>query len=161
MKIYEGDSTERGLKARERVGQKIFEARKKRHLTQEELASLCGVNRVNISKIEKGAYNVSIDILSKIAFALGCAVDIKVGSYTVPTPFSKRQPVKLVIGEEYYVSFGNHDAKRCKLLDIIDDRGPKQVKIEILSSRGSTIHILFADEIGTTPEEAVMNEVTL
>ena len=66
MKIHEGKCTEKILKERERIGSRLAILRKKRNMTQEELANLCGVNRVNIAKIEKGAYNVSIDILSKV-----------------------------------------------------------------------------------------------
>lgn len=32
---------------------------------------------------------------------------------------------------------------------------------ETPTPRGSITHILFADEIGTTPDEAVMNQVTM
>lgn len=158
MKIHEGECTERNLKERERIGLRMAELRKKRNMTQEELANLCGVNRVNISKIEGGAYNVSIDILSKVAFALGYAVDVKVRSSVIPIHFSKRTPVKLVIGEDYYVSFGNNEAHRCKLLEI-DERD--RITVEIVSKRGSTTHCLFADEIGATPEEAVINQMTM
>ena len=105
MKIHEGKCTEKILKERERIGNRLAILRKKRNMTQEELANLCGVNRVNIAKIEKGAYNVSIDILSKVTSALGFVIDIKVDSSVCPTHFSQRKPVKLVIGEDYYVSF--------------------------------------------------------
>ena len=107
MKIHEGKCTEKILKERERIGSRLAILRKKRNMTQEELANLCGVNRVNIAKIEKGAYNVSIDILSKVTSALGFVIDIKVDSSVCPTHFSQRKPVKLVIGKDYYVSFGN------------------------------------------------------
>ena len=82
MKIHEGKCTEKILKERERIGNRLAILRKKRNMTQEELANLCGVNRVNIAKIEKGAYNVSIDILSKVTSALGFVIDIKVDSKT-------------------------------------------------------------------------------
>lgn len=55
MKIHEGKCTEKILKERERIGNRLAILRKKRNMTQEELANLCGVNRVNIAKIEKGA----------------------------------------------------------------------------------------------------------
>lgn len=130
-------------------------------MTQEKLANLCGVNRVNIAKIEKGAYNVSIDILSKVTSALGFVIDIKVDSSVCPTHFSQRKPVKLVIGKDYYVSFGNNEAHRCKLVDIPEMYQGQRIKIETPTPRGSITHILFADEIGTTPDEAVMNQVTM
>ena len=107
------------------------------------------------------AYNVSIDILSKVTSALGFVIDIKVDSSVCPTHFSQRKPVKLVIGEDYYVSFGNNEAHRCKLVDIPEMYQGQRIKIETPTPRGSITHILFADEIGTTPDEAVMNQVTM
>ena len=53
---------------------------------------------------------MSIDILSKVTSALGFVIDIKVDSSVCPIHFSQRKPVKLVIGEDYYVSFGNNEA---------------------------------------------------
>ena len=144
------------MKERERIGSRLAILRKKRNMTQEELANLCGVNRVNIAKIEKG-----IDILSKVTSALGFVIDIKVDSSVCPTHFSQRKPVKLVIGKDYYVSFGNNEAHRCKLVDIPEMYQGQRIKIEPPTPRGSITHILFADEIGTTPDEAVMNQVTM
>jgi hypothetical protein len=66
-----------------------------------------------------------------------------------------------LIGEDYYVSFGNNEAHRCKLVDIPEMYQGQRIKIETPTPRGSITHILFADEIGTTPDEAVMNQVTM
>lgn len=55
----------------------IADARKKKGLTQQQLAELAGVNRVNIAKIENGRYNVSIDILSRVCNAMECEIIIK------------------------------------------------------------------------------------
>ncbi len=57
------------------IGRQVAILRNKRGLTTRQLAELCGVTYVNISKIENGKYNVSIDILYKVCNAL-CA-DIK------------------------------------------------------------------------------------
>ena len=161
MKIHEEEGTVRNLKERERIGMRLAELRKKKNMTQEELAALCGVNRVNISKIEKGAYNVSIDILSKVAVSLGCEVDVKVRDSVHPLRVAERKPVELIVGNEYYVSFCNHEAQKCKLLEIIDKPNYRRILIEVISRVGSTTYVLFPDEIGRTPEEAVINEVTL
>lgn len=40
-----------------------------------ELAKLAGIDAANLSRIEKGKYSVGIDILSKIAAALGKKID--------------------------------------------------------------------------------------
>lgn len=61
---------------KEDVGIRISELRNAKGMTQEELAEVSGVDRTNISKIENGIYNVSIAILSKIAAALNCTVEL-------------------------------------------------------------------------------------
>lgn len=148
------------LNDRVRIGQRIAELRKARGISMRKLAELSDVNYANICKIEKGKYNVSVDILSKITSALECEVDVTVSPQVKPIPFRERQAVELVIDRDYYVSFGSNQVNKCRLLEIRDNRGPRQVRIEILSMRGRTTHVLYADEIGTTPEEAVINEVT-
>lgn len=64
------------MNERERIGQRIVELRKEKGFTQEELAEAAGVDRTNITKIECGKYNVSIDILSKISNVFECSLDI-------------------------------------------------------------------------------------
>lgn len=59
------------------IGLQIAEARKKRGLTQAQLAELAGIDRANIGKIETGKYNVSIDILSRVCNAMECEIIIK------------------------------------------------------------------------------------
>lgn len=61
---------------RERIGRKVAELRAKCGYSTRQLAEICGVNFANISKIERGSYNVSIDILSKVADALGSEIDL-------------------------------------------------------------------------------------
>ena len=62
---------------REYIGKRIAEIRQAKGLSIRQLADLCGVSAQNITKIEHGRYNVSIDILGKICDALGYHVDIK------------------------------------------------------------------------------------
>lgn len=59
-----------------RIGKLIAEARKEKGLSVRALSELCGVTSQNITKVENGKYNVSIDILSKIALVLDCKIDI-------------------------------------------------------------------------------------
>lgn len=61
---------------REVIGFQIAELRNKRGLSTRQLAELSGVNYTNIGKIERGVYNVSIDILSKVCNALDAHIDI-------------------------------------------------------------------------------------
>ncbi len=60
MKIHEGKCTEKILKERERIGNRLAILRKKRNMTQEELANLCGVNRVNIANKQTGILKMKI-----------------------------------------------------------------------------------------------------
>jgi len=53
-----------------RLGEIIIDQRKKKSLSQEQLALLSDVNRTYLSKIEKGKANPSVKILSKIAKTL-------------------------------------------------------------------------------------------
>lgn len=61
---------------RKRIGQLIADARRKQGLTLRKLAERSGVSYQNITKIENGRYNVSIDILGKLCRALGLKIDL-------------------------------------------------------------------------------------
>lgn len=62
---------------RAEIGRQLAELRTKRGLSTRQLAELCGVNFANIGKIERGSYNVSIDILGKVCTALGARIKIE------------------------------------------------------------------------------------
>lgn len=53
---------------------KIKEIREKKKMTQKELAEKSGVSRAMISFLEKKGQNATVEILQKIANALGCSV---------------------------------------------------------------------------------------
>lgn len=57
------------------LGKRIKEQRLKRHLTQEQLGEIVGVNTSNISHIERATTQVSLSSLVKIANALGTTLD--------------------------------------------------------------------------------------
>lgn len=61
---------------RKKMGERIAEIRKAKGFSLRKLEEMCGVSAQNITKIEHGRYNVSIDILGKICDALGCRLDI-------------------------------------------------------------------------------------
>ena len=56
----------------------IIEARKSMKMTQEELAKRAGTRKSNISRLESGSYNPSLDFLIKIAKGLGKDVHIEI-----------------------------------------------------------------------------------
>lgn len=66
------------MKLRINIGQQIAMLRKKHGLTIRELSELSGINSSNISKIENGKYNISIDIIERICKSLGASVKIDI-----------------------------------------------------------------------------------
>lgn len=63
------------MNERERIGKRIAEIRKSKGLSQVKLAELTDIAPGNIARIETGRYSTGIDILSKIADALGYKLD--------------------------------------------------------------------------------------
>jgi DNA-binding XRE family transcriptional regulator len=58
------------------IGQRIQELRKEAGMTQAQLAEKCGMAQPNIARIEAGTYATSIDVLSRIAEALGKKIEL-------------------------------------------------------------------------------------
>lgn len=46
-------------------------------LTQQELATAAGITKANVCRVEEGKYSVGIDVLDKIADALGVSLELK------------------------------------------------------------------------------------
>ena len=63
-------------KDRARMGKRIRAIREERGIDARDLARLAGIDAANFSRIENGKYSVGLDILSKIALALGKKVDL-------------------------------------------------------------------------------------
>jgi HTH-type transcriptional regulator / antitoxin HipB len=60
------------------IGKAVKQARRERHLTQEELGKLVGVQKSQISKIESNAGNVTMETLMRIFNALQAKVKFQV-----------------------------------------------------------------------------------
>lgn len=71
MKDEEFKSEYEKLKPRYEVISQIVEERAKQKITQEELALRVGTQKSNISRLESGTYNPSLDFLIKVAHSLG------------------------------------------------------------------------------------------
>ena len=63
---------------REEVAQQLREVRKSQGMTQELLADRVGTKKSNISRLESGRYNPSLDFLVKVAGVLGKQIQVKV-----------------------------------------------------------------------------------
>jgi len=55
----------------------LIDARKEQNLTQSELAALTGINQADISRLENGNRNPSLNMLKKLADGLGMTLQIK------------------------------------------------------------------------------------
>ena len=60
---------------RTRIGARIRQIREERGIEARDLARLAGIDAANLSRIENGKYSVGLDILSRLATALGKKVD--------------------------------------------------------------------------------------
>jgi transcriptional regulator with XRE-family HTH domain len=59
-----------------RMGERIATLRKEAGLTQTRLAEITGLQQAHIARIEQGRYGVKIDVLAKIADALGARLEM-------------------------------------------------------------------------------------
>jgi transcriptional regulator with XRE-family HTH domain len=64
----------KNLRARRALGIAIKRLRGQKGLSQEALATACGLHRTYVGGIERGERNVSIDNIERISMALGCSV---------------------------------------------------------------------------------------
>ena len=62
----------------ELLGEIIRVTRQRRNLTQEQLGALIGVQKAQISKLEKNANNVTVETILKVFSALQAKVNFKV-----------------------------------------------------------------------------------
>lgn len=74
----DGIVTSQALQARHSIAQELRDTRHQLNLTQESLAELAGTQKSNISRMESGKYNPSLDFLVKIADSMGKHIDIHI-----------------------------------------------------------------------------------
>jgi len=60
------------------IGKAIKQTRQERHLTQEELGKLIGVQKAQISRLENNASNVTMDTLIKVFTALKAKIKLQI-----------------------------------------------------------------------------------
>ena len=76
MKDEEFKAEYEKLKPRYDIISQIIDERSKQLITQEELALRVGTQKSNISRLESGTYNPSLDFLIKVAHSLGKEIQI-------------------------------------------------------------------------------------
>lgn len=98
---------------------------------------------------------------------------VKVNSKTRPLKRSERITPELKVGDSYYVSFGINWAYHCFISEIVNEFEQTEVKIKIRIKEHLAYfirdgkrtydpheeHVVYANEIGKTPEQAVQNSV--
>lgn len=60
---------------RSRIARRLREVREQKGVSQDKLAESAGLDRSHISRIEGGKYNVTIDVLDRLASGLGYHID--------------------------------------------------------------------------------------
>lgn len=66
------------LRPRYEAIEQIIKARKEQNITQSELAKRVGTQKSNISRLESGSYNPSLDFLIKVAESLGKSLSVQI-----------------------------------------------------------------------------------
>ena len=64
--------------ARQEIASQLRQVRKEQGMTQERLAEKVGTRKSNISRLESGRYNPSLDFLEKVPGGLGREIEVKV-----------------------------------------------------------------------------------
>jgi len=64
------------FKIRFRIGRRVAEARLKMKLSQEEVARLARIDQAEVSRIETGKANPTVETLSAVAAAVGLSPDL-------------------------------------------------------------------------------------
>jgi DNA-binding XRE family transcriptional regulator len=78
--ILKNEEVKNELKMNEaeyKIIEEIIMARKEKNLTQRDLAELIGTKQSNISRLESGNYNPSLDLLNRIAMAVGKELEVR------------------------------------------------------------------------------------
>lgn len=66
------------VELRSEVAGRVREIRKSSDLTQAELADIIGTKKSNISRLESGRYNPSLDFMVKVVNGLGRKISIDI-----------------------------------------------------------------------------------
>jgi predicted transcriptional regulator len=80
-KILQNEEVQQELKnnkAEYKIIEEIIAARQEKNLTQKDLAELVGTRQSNISRLESGNYNPTLEFLNKIARAIGKELEIRI-----------------------------------------------------------------------------------
>lgn len=110
----------------ELFGKKITEFRKKRFMTQTDLASALNISRVSLNQYEKGTRKVPLSFITKVANYFNITVDELIGIET-PTEESNINPYIKFMKELVALNLTSDELKElCKYATfIVHNRGDK------------------------------------
>ena len=74
----DGVVTPQALAARNSIAKELRDTRHQLNMTQSALADIAGTKKSNISRMESGRYNPSLDFLVKIASSLGKELTVRI-----------------------------------------------------------------------------------
>lgn len=97
---YGGDCPEKGpeVSAGSQVSYALTMTRRSAELTQKQLAEKSGINQADISKIERGVANPTVDTLERLAAAMGTELLI---TFDSGASFSKEAPTRETLGKKF------------------------------------------------------------
>lgn len=61
---------------RKQIGNRIRDLRTSQNLSMQQLADMAGITKANVCNIEAGKYSVGLDVLHKVATALGVKIEL-------------------------------------------------------------------------------------
>lgn len=126
------------LASRQRIIQKLTQARLEKGLTQEQLARRIGTQRSNICRIESGTQNLTLDMMLRIAEALG--KDIRIMLEERSKPMTNVYSLRLY--DEDLITFS------------LEEKGLEGLQANILASDTQNAH-LFPLDLELTDEGIV------
>jgi transcriptional regulator with XRE-family HTH domain len=89
MKDSEVAAAQRQLQPKLDLGRQILDLRLARGWTQKELAARAGTKQANISRLENGLLNPSVDMLQRVAEALGAELTVTLEQSPQSTPLAQ------------------------------------------------------------------------
>lgn len=75
---FHSDKMNKETDSRKRIGSKITQLRMMRGISVDELSDQSNISPSNLSRIEAGRYNVSIDVLADITDSLNAEIEFSV-----------------------------------------------------------------------------------
>lgn len=85
--------------------------------------------------------------------------EFRVTSGVKPLAYDVRTPIELNTHDKFYFSYRENIVCSCRIEStFVDDEGRLMACVVLLDSVEGSRHYLYADEIGRTPEEAIMHQ---